>query len=131
VQRSLKKNGTPAARHWSRSACTQARSTGRWPGPDSPPAMTHSSPPASHRRRSRRPSNGSQLANRPTAGVWVSLASRTVAQRWSSTLVPSHTFGSGVRSSSKNGQPASGRRASWIHRTTNDAIRPGRLVNTW
>jgi hypothetical protein len=59
------------------------------------------------------------------------LARRTVAQRWSSTLVPSHTFGSGVRSPSKIGQPASGQQAPRIHRATNDAIQPGRLVSTW
>jgi len=36
----LKKNGTPAAWHWSRIDTTQDFSSGRAPGPLSPPAIT-------------------------------------------------------------------------------------------
>lgn len=60
----LKKYGTPAAWHWSRRDRAQSGCMGRARGPDSPPAITHSSPPGSHWRRSISPRSGSQLANR-------------------------------------------------------------------
>jgi hypothetical protein len=158
VQRSLKKNATPAPVAWSRRSRTQAGSTGRCPGPDSPPVITHSSPSASQGRKSTGPSKGSQLANRTAAELRASLASRTAAQRWSFTLVPSHTFGSGHGGTHSpaagSGSPLtvhpavdsrrstlgldSSRVVAWVATSarkpgwaSSDVIRPGRLVSTW
>ena len=58
----LKKKGTSAARQASRSSRTQSRRMGRYPGPDSPPAMTHPMP--SRLMPSSGPSRGSHDRNR-------------------------------------------------------------------
>ena len=66
----LKKNGTSAATHSSRSAVTHCGSNGRHPGPLSPPAMTQWIPPElSTLQRLNGPISGSQLRNRTAAGT--------------------------------------------------------------
>ena len=86
----LKKNGIPAAAHWSRRSISHASSTGRAPGPLSPPAISQSIPARSS--SSRGPRSGSALTNRTAAST---------RRRWSrrkrylefSTLTPIHRFG--------------------------------------
>ena len=85
----LKKNGTPAARHWSRMSVAHSACMGLAPGPDSPPTMTQSMPSKSISGMG--PSSGSKDKNFIAAGVCLRCSIRN-RQSVFSTVTPVHTF---------------------------------------
>ena len=82
----LKKNGTAAARHWSRNETTHFCCIGRAPGPLSPPTITQWMPWSSMNPRSSR--SGSTERKRTAAGACLSVSTRVKPFRRYSTLTP-------------------------------------------